>query len=393
MLPGLAQPLEVYQALSASGVQSRLEAAALHGLTPLVGRGHEVAFLTERWIYVTEGLGQVVLLTGEAGIGKSRLVQVLKAHVADEGHAWLECQGSPYTQHTAFSPLIALLEPAVLHGDREAAPPQRLATLEACVRHYDLPLTQVVPFLAALLSLPLSADYAPLPLSPEQQKQHILQALLTLLLRMAAQQPLLLVMEDLHWVDPSTLEWLSLLVDQGPTTRLLAVCTSRPDFQVPWRGRAHCTQLTLTRLPARQATALVQHMAHGKTLPIDVVTQLVAKTDGVPLFVEEMTKTVLASELLQEHEAHYTLTGPLPPLAIPIRCMMRCLRDWTAWGPPRGWRNLGPRSGGNLRMTCCWPLPRGRRRQYSAGCNSWWPPSSSTSAGCRHRQRMSSSMP
>src|SRR5262245_2665556 len=316
-LPGLAQPLEVYRVLGASGVQSRLAVAALHGLTPLVGRAQDVALLTERWAHVTEGMGQVVLLTGEAGIGKSRLVQVLIEQVADAGYGWLECQGSPYYQHTALYPLIELLERAVLCFDREEAPPQKLHKLEGCLRQYGLPLAAVVPLFAALLSLPLPAAYVPLAMSPEQQKQHTLHALLTLLLRMAAQQPLLLVMEDLHWVDPSTLEWLSLLVDQGPTTRILALYTYRPAFSPPWTGRSHLTSVTLHRLTRSQAAEMIRRVAHHKALLPAVVAQIVAKTDGVPLFVEELTKMVLESGLLQEREEHYALTGPLPALAIP----------------------------------------------------------------------------
>ena len=159
--------------------------------------------------------------------------------------------------------------------------------------------------------------YAPLAVSPEQQKQQTLHALLTILLRIAAQQPVLFVMEDLHWVDPTTLEFLSLLVDQGPTARILALWTFRPDFSPPWTGRAHLTQVTLPRLPRRQATEMTGRVAHGKALPAEVVEQVVAKTDGVPLFVEELTKMVLESGLLQERDDRYALTGPLPPLAIP----------------------------------------------------------------------------
>jgi class 3 adenylate cyclase/predicted ATPase len=340
-LQGLAQPLEVYHVLGPSGVQSRLAVAALHGLTPLVGRTQDVALLTDRWTQVTEGMGQVVLLMGEAGIGKSRLVQVLIAHVADAGYPWLECQGSPYYQQTAFYPLIELLERAVLHCDREEAPSQKLAKLEGCVQHAGLPLAEVVPLLAALLALPLSAAYAPLALSPAQQKQHTLQVLLRLLVGMAAQQPLLLVLEDLHWVDPSTLEWLSLLVDQGPTTHLLAVCTSRPNFCPPWTGRAHCTQMTLARLPERQVTTLVHHVAYGKALPAAVVTQLVAKTDGVPLFVEELTKMVLESGLLQEQAERYDLTGPLPPLAIPATLHDSLMARLDRLGAVKGLAQLG----------------------------------------------------
>src|SRR5262249_41648056 len=140
---------------------------------------------------------------------------------------------------------------------------------------------------------------------------------LTILLRIAAQQPVLLVMEDLHWVDPTTLEWLSLLVDQGPTARILTLWTFRPDFRPPWTGRAHLTQMTLPRLPRHQAAAMTGGVAHGKALPPEVVAQVVAKTDGVPLFVEELTKMVLESGLLQAREEGYALAGPLPPLAIP----------------------------------------------------------------------------
>ena len=154
-------------------------------------------------------------------------------------------------------------------------------------------------------------------MSPEQQKQQTLHALLTILLRIAAQQPVLFVMEDLHWVDPTTLEFLTLLVDQGPTARILALWTFRPDFSPPWTGRAHLTQMTLPRLSRRQATEMTDQVAHGKALPAEVVKQVVAKTDGVPLFVEELTKMVLESGLLQEWEDRYELTGPLPPLAIP----------------------------------------------------------------------------
>src|SRR5215813_11403122 len=318
LLKGLAQPIEVYRVLYESMARSRLEAASSNGLTPLVGREQEIGLLLERWAQVTDGLGQVVLLSGEAGIGKSRLVQVLKENVASEPQAWLTpCQCSPYYQHTALYPLIDLLERVTLRFDREESPQQKLNKLEGFVVQYGLPLAETVPLLAALLSLPLPADYAPLTVSPEQQKQQTLQALLTILLKIAAQQPVLFVMEDLHWVDSSTLELLSLLVDQGPTARILALFTFRPDFSPPWAGRSHLTQVTVNRLPRRQAVEVVRQVAHGKALPTEVVEQVVAKTDGVPLFVEELTKMVLESGLLQEREDRYELTGPLPPLAIP----------------------------------------------------------------------------
>ena len=318
-LKGQAQPLAVYRVLYESMARSRLEAAASStGWTPLVGREQDIELLRERWAQVKEGVGQVVLLSGEAGIGKSRLVQVLQAQVAAEPQACLTpCQCSPYYQNTALYPMIDLLERVALRFEREESSPQKISKLEGFLVQYGLPLAETIPLLAALLSLPLPADYAPLTISPEQQKQQLLHALLTILLRIAAQQPVLFVMEDLHWVDPTTLEFLSLLVDQGPTARILALCTFRPDFPPPWTGRAHLTQLTVTRLPQRQAVEVMRQVAHGKGLPPEVVEQIVAKTDGVPLFVEELTKMVLESGLLQEHDERYALTGPLHPLAIP----------------------------------------------------------------------------
>jgi TOMM system kinase/cyclase fusion protein len=315
---GLAQPIEVYQVLQESTARSRLEAIGSTGLTPLVGREPEVALLLERWAQVKDGMGQVVQLSGEAGIGKSRLVQVLTEHVATEPRAWLTpCQCSPYHQHTAFYPMIELLERVALRFEREESPEQKRRKLEGFLVQYGLPLAEAVPLFAALLSLPLGDNYAPLAFSPEQQRQKTLHTFLTILLRIATQQPVLLVMEDLHWVDPTTLELLSLLVDQGPTARVLALLTFRPEFTPPWTGRANLTQITVNRLPRRQAEEVIHRVAHGKALPLEVVAQVVAKTDGVPLFVEELTRMVLESGLLQERDDRYELTGPLPPLAIP----------------------------------------------------------------------------
>jgi predicted ATPase len=277
-----------------------------------------VRLLLERWAQVKNGLGQVVLLSGEAGIGKSRLVQMLKEHVAAEPQAWLTpCQCSPYYQNSALYPLIDLLERVALRFDREESPEQKLSKLEGYLVQYGLPLAEAIPLFTSLLSLPPPANYAPLNLPPTQQKHKTLHALLTILLRVAAQQPLLFIMEDLHWVDPTTLELRSLLVDQGPTTGILALFTFRPDFSPPWTGRSHLTQVTLPRLLRRQATEMTGRVAHGKALPPEVIEPVVAKTDGVPLFVEELTKMVLESGLLREREDCYELTGPLPSLAIP----------------------------------------------------------------------------
>ena len=339
---GLAQPLEVYQVLYESMARSCLEAVGSTDLTPLVGREQEVGLLLERWAQMQDGRGQVVLLSGEAGIGKSRLVQVLKEYVATEPQAWLTPgQCSPYYQNTALYPWIDLLERVALRFERQDSPQQKLSKLEGFLVQYGLPLAEALPLFATLLSLPLPADYAPLPLSPEQQKQRTLHALLTIMLRIAAQQPMLLVMEDLHWVDPSTLELLNLLVDQGPTARILALFTCRPDFGPPWTGRSHLTQVTLHRLTRPQAAEMIRRVAHGKALPPEVVEQIVARTDGVPLFVEELTKMVLESGLLQEREERYELSRPLPPLAIPATLHDSLMARLDRLGAVKGIAQLG----------------------------------------------------
>ena len=237
LLKGQAQPLAVYRVLYESMARSRLEAAGSTGWTPLVGREQERGLLLERWAQVKDGLGQVVLLSGEAGIGKSRLVQVLQEHVTTEPQAWLTpCQCSPYYQNTALYPMIELLERVALRFERDEGAQHKLHKLEGFLVQYGLPLAEAVPLFAALLSLPLPDTYAPLTMSPAQQKQKTLHALLTILLRIATQQPVLFVMEDLHWVDPTTLEFLTLVVDQGPTARILALWTFRPDFSPPGRA-------------------------------------------------------------------------------------------------------------------------------------------------------------
>ena len=315
-LRGLAAPMQVYRVLGESGVQSRLEVASARGLTPLVGRESEVTLLLERWEHVKDGTGQVVLLSGEAGIGKSRLVQALKDQVAQEPHTRIEYRCSPYHQHSALAPVIAHIE-RVLAWERDTVPQEKLSKLEEALARHPWPLPEVLPLLAALLSLPLPAQYPPLTLTPERQKQKTLEALLAWLLAETEQQPVLFIVEDLHWVDPSTLEWLSLVVEQSPTARLYGLFTCRPEFASPWPTRTHLTPLTLSRLPRPQAARLVHGVTGGKPLPAEILAQIVAKTDGVPLFVEELTKTVLESGLLQEIEGAYELAGPLPPLAIP----------------------------------------------------------------------------
>jgi class 3 adenylate cyclase/predicted ATPase len=315
-LKGLAHPLRVYRVLHASETQTRLDVGAIRGLTPLVGRDAEVAFLRERWTQVQDGLGQVVLINGEPGIGKSRLVQVLKEQVAGERYTRIEYRCASHTHHSALYPVITHLERALAFS-RDDTPDDKLRKLEAALAPSAWPLPDTAPLLAALLSLPLPAHAPPLTLTPQRQRQKTLEALLAWLYAEATRQPVLFIVEDLHWIDPSTLEFLTLFMAQEPTARILTVLTCRPEFHPPWPLRAHVTLLTLSRLAHPQVAQMMRRMIGDRPLPMEIVQQIVAKTDGVPLFVEELTKTVLESGLLRARDDRYEPTGPLPPLAIP----------------------------------------------------------------------------
>jgi class 3 adenylate cyclase/predicted ATPase len=297
-LKGVTMPVIAYRVLSESGVQSRFEVTVTTGLTPLVGREEEVGLLWQRWEQVKEGAGQVVFLSGEAGIGKSRLVRVLKERIAGETQVWLECRCSPYHQNSALYPLIDVVQ-RVLQFQRDDSPEEKLHKLEVTLQVgaiHEVPLRlEVVPLVASLLSLPLPNRYPPLNLTPQRQKQKTLEAVLTWLLAEAEQQPVAFIVEDLHWADPSTMEFLGLLVEQVPTARLLTILAFRPEFTPPWPSRSHLTHLTLQRLPRQQVEAMVEKLTSDQGLPAAVVQQIVAKTDGVPLFVEELTKTILES--------------------------------------------------------------------------------------------------
>jgi class 3 adenylate cyclase/tetratricopeptide (TPR) repeat protein len=319
-LRGLAHPLAVYQVLHESAARSRLDAAESHGLTPLAGREAELALLFEHWAKIKDGQGQVVLLCGEPGIGKSRLVRCLQERAAEDPDAWLtSCLASPYYQNTAFHPIIDLLDRVVLRFSSTDGAEQKLRKLEGWLVQHGVPLADAVPLFTGLLSLPADSRYPPLALEPERQKYRLMNMLLQTLLARAAEQPLLFVFEDLHWADPSTLELLDRLVQQVPTARILAVLTFRSEFTPPWVARSYTTQLTLSRLGRAQSAQMVTSVSGGKQLPPEVLGQILAKTDGVPLFVEELTKMVLESDLLLAGQGRQRLelAEPLPPLAIP----------------------------------------------------------------------------
>ena len=259
----------------------------------------------------------MVLLSGEAGIGKSSLVDGLRDHVRQAGWIRIAFRCSPYHTNSAFYPIIEHVQRA-LGWQPEDSVDTQLAKLEQALEGTSLPLEESVPLLASLLSLPLpKGRYADLSLSLAQQRQQTQEVLVTWLLEEAERQAVLVVWEDLHWADPSTLETLGLFVDQAPTARMLHVLTFRPEFKPPWPTRSHLTPITLNRLERSQVETLVRRLAGGQRLPEELVSHIVGKTDGVPLYVEELTKMLLASDLLRKDLEQYVLTGPLLAVAIP----------------------------------------------------------------------------
>jgi class 3 adenylate cyclase/predicted ATPase len=339
-LKGFETPVHVHLVVGESAAQSRLDVAGATGLTPLVGREAELSLLRERWAQSQDGLGQVALLSGEAGIGKSRLVHVLTERVVDTGAPRLTLRCSPYHTNSAFYPVLDHLQ-RLMQWHRDESPEAKLALLEQALHTVSLPLAEAVPLLAALLSLPVPERYPPLTLSPQRQKQKTQETLVAWLLAEAAQQPVLAVWEDLHWADPSTLELLGLLLDQAPAARQLLVLTCRPEFRPPWTPRSYVTALTLTRLTRPQVEELVLRVTGGKPLPTEVLQQIVAKTDGIPLFVEELVKTILESGLVQEDAGRYVLTGPLSPLAIPATLQAALMARLDRLAPVKDVAQLG----------------------------------------------------
>lgn len=285
-------------------------------LTHLVGRESEMAVLQERWSQAQTGQGQVVLLRGEAGIGKSRLVQALKGAGPPTPYALWECRCDPAAQYSAWYPIVDLLQRA-LQAVTTAISASPLATLEAMLAPYGLPLPEAVPPLARLLAIPHEASYPAVALSAERQKNQLSGAIASVLQAVAGRQPVLFIMEDVHWIDSSTLECLLDLIGRLRAWPCLLLLTARPEFAGLGLLPEYATVLTIQRLLPEQSTALVLALTDGRSLPPPVLRQIVARTEGVPLFVEEMTRMVLSSGLVQAEPTGYRLTGPLPAISLP----------------------------------------------------------------------------
>jgi predicted ATPase/class 3 adenylate cyclase len=311
-IKGLAERIAAWQVLGASAVESRFEAEHGMSLPPLLGREEELELLARRWRQAEEGEGCVVLLTGEPGIGKSHIALTFQQRLQSESHFRLRYFCSSHHINSALYPFISQLERAA-GFERSDSPAEKLAKLKILLSR----LPSQVGILANLLSLPLD-DSLHLPaVSPQKHKETTLLALLAVLEDLAAGRPVLVVFEDLHWIDPTSLELLALTIQRLPDLRVLLLITARPEFVQPWPNHAHVTTVPLTRLNRRLGTALIERVTAGKQLPHAVMSKILAHTDGVPLFIEELTKTVLESGLLQEQDGRYVLDRPLPSFAIP----------------------------------------------------------------------------
>ncbi len=314
-LKGFRGSMCVWRVLGESRAESRFD--AMHGaeLTPLVGREHESALLFDRWQVASASEGQVALVTSEAGVGKSRIIRALRERLG-KNYIPVSHYGSPHHTNSALYPVIRLLERAA-GFERADAPEARLTKLEALLALGSENLRDVVPLVASLLSLPVDARYPTPDLNPRQQKQQTLEALVGQIQGLAMRQPVLAVFEDAQWMDPTTLELLDMIVQRVPTLPILVIVSFRPEFVPPWTGYPHVVTLTLSRLTRRHGLAIVDQVTGGKSLPPQVLEQILMKTDGIPLFVEELTKTVMESGLLTDAGDHFELSGPLPPFAIP----------------------------------------------------------------------------
>lgn len=317
-LKGIPQPVNAYRPRSESELRTRFEATAARGLTPLVGREQEVALLRERWEHAKEGDGQVVLLSGEAGIGKSRVVRAFQDRIRGEARNRVLYYCSPYHQNSALYPAIDQMERA-LRFEKDEGVEHRLEKLDQVLSDLGLPVNEHAPVLASLLSLPGQGRYPPLALSPEEARGRSLETIIAVLGAMASRAPLLMAVEDAHWADASTLELLGLVTERASSMALLLIITFRPEFSLPWPAHGgHVTTISLNRLTRRQTVALVSQMVRDdEALPGDLAEHIVARTDGVPLFVEELTKAVLESQMRAQARDAQTPKQPSSVMNIP----------------------------------------------------------------------------
>ncbi|KPJ91588.1 MAG: hypothetical protein AMJ53_11330 [Gammaproteobacteria bacterium SG8_11] len=313
-LKGFSRPFTLYQAVKERDHRENFITGSKQ--TPLIGREQESALLLDRLEQAKQGVGQVVLLSGEAGIGKSRLAQFVKESISDEPHMLLEVNGSPYYQNSYLHGATQLIRRHLtLTGKSDE---EKILILERLFKRFNLRPKDKVPFFADLLSIPLPKDrYQEIQYTPVQKKQKTLETFLTMAMAIAAKKPLIIIVEDLHWIDPTSLDLIGMFIDQVPTTSAFILLTYRMEYTPTWTPRSHMTQISVNRLTRDQTAKMIQWLGNNKELPKELVREITNKTDGTPLFVEELTKMVLESDLLIETKDSYKLTSPIASLAIP----------------------------------------------------------------------------
>ena len=316
LLKGIAEPVHAWRVIAAVTLESRFDFRHRAELTPLVGREQEIGLLLDRWSQAKDGDGQVVLLSGEAGIGKSRVTETLRERIAVDAPALLRYQCSPFHTNTALHPVIEQLQRAA-GIDADDPNEVKLDKFESVLSQNPVDSRVAVPLLAALLSIPIEDRYEPLDLSPERQKEQTLETLLTQMERLSQRQPVLFIFEDAHWADPTSLELLELTIGRAQSVPVLIVLTHRPEFSPSWGNYTHVTSLTLNRFTRGLASTMVENVTGGKSLPDEVLERVIERTDGVPLFVEEFTATILESGFLTEEADRYVANGPIREIAIP----------------------------------------------------------------------------
>jgi class 3 adenylate cyclase len=337
-LKGISGPEPAWAVLRPSSVESRFEALHASGLTKLVGRQEELDLLLRRWSKAMDREGQVVLLSGEPGIGKSRLIAALSERLASEPHTRLRYFCSPQHTDSALYPIISQLERAAgfTYDDSVQA---KLHKLDALLSRSFTP-RQDATLIAELLSLPNDGRYPVVELLPQQRRQRTLEVLMTQIMALSEQTPVLMIFEDAHWIDPTSLEALGRGIDRIKSYGVLLIVTHRPEFEPPWIGRPYVTALTLNRLGEREITAMIDRVTGNKALPRSIRHDIIERTDGVPLFVEEMTKAVLEAE--SEGEAQRTTAAvPSPALAVPASLHASLMARLDRLGPAKEVAQIG----------------------------------------------------
>jgi class 3 adenylate cyclase/tetratricopeptide (TPR) repeat protein len=310
-LKGVSDPVQLFRVIRPSGMRSRLDvAAATHSLTPFVGRQDEFQTLSDRWTRALRGEGQLVWIVGEPGIGKSRLIHEFRQAIAGTPHTWIECAGSPLFQNAPFHPVSELLQQAFRLASRK--PEESLRELQTRLQTLGLDPREGIAFIAPLVNLPLPEGVEREPSTPESQHRKVLSFLVKWICASAEVQPLVLVVEDLQWLDPSTLLLQEFLAEQGSAVPMILLLTSRPEFRLHWPPRAHHVQIALSRLSPSQVVEIIEGISAKHSVAREVVDAVVKRAGGIPLFVEELTRLVLdAGEVTAAHEIPVTLHDSL----------------------------------------------------------------------------------